>query len=226
MAAVDTLLELQEFLKIFNQTGDVFKAFVGDPATVENVVPAGQYAAVGDINTGALANALEFERRVGEFLKDMLFLDRTVGEFVDILGDDNTNNPRPNGYNDQQYKDFLSTKIIGDKESVVAMRKTILPLTVNSASQPTLFIESNRPETTMYLDSTFLDFFDRDTDINTGLPIVPARIGGDSLDGTDIYWFRVKLQPNNADDAAIIVIFLQSSHVAGVGFDIELYAPL
>lgn len=220
MAKVETYEEIIEFLKLFNPTDKEFKEIIGDPDTVELAVAIGDQVQPKDINTGAVVNTLEFERRLARFLIKMMDMSQAQGEYLDIVARDNTGNVRPEGFSDIEYYNFVVSKLIDQKETVLAIIELLQPF----SSEPVQIFEPGSNTTGMFAGMSFSDYFTigvRDGTIDE--PVGPSLLGGSFLDNTAIYYFRVKLQPTDIVAAKIISKLLRSAHVSGVGFDIELF---
>lgn len=217
---IETLQELLQFTKVFNQTAPVFKALIGDAARVETVVPVGQYATHADINSGAIANIVEYERRLARFMVRMLRVDQAQGEYLDMILNDYFGVGRPLAYTDLSYYLYAKNRVMSHKESAVSLVAMLQPF----SSQPVLIIESGDSRQTMYSDNSFADWHPYTHDSVTTLPVTPDFLGGDISEGSQNYYFRVRLQPNDAVSEKIIVALLKLSHVAGVAYDIEYYS--
>ena len=217
----ETLQELLEFTKIFNQSEPVFKALVGDPAAVENALTPGQYATHGDINHGAISNLTEYERRLARFLIDMLRLDLAQAEYLDAIANGYLGIARPLGYTDPSYFLYVKNRVLSQKESAVAIKELLQPF----SSQPVMILESGDQFQVMYSDCSYADWNPFTHDNADNSPVTPDILGGDYAEGTMIYYFRVRLQPIDAVAEKIIVALLKLAHVAGVGYDLEYYAP-
>jgi len=218
---VETLQELLEFTKIFNQSEPVFKALVGDPAAVENTLAPGQYATLNDINHGAISNLTEYERRLARFLIDMLRLDLAQAEYLDAIANAYFGVARPLGYTDPSYFLYVKKRVMSQKESAVAIKELLQPF----SSQPVVVLESGDQFQVMYSDCSYANWHPFTHDNSNNSPVTPDIMGGDYAEGTMIYYFRVKLQPLNAVAEKIIAALLRLAHVAGVKYDLEYYAP-
>lgn len=217
---IETLQELLEFTKIFNQNESIFKALVGDAAAVENPLAPGQYATHNDINTGVIANLTEYERRLSRFLVDMLRLDLAQAEYLDAIANGYLGIGRPLGYSDPSYFLYTKNRVLKHKESAVAIKELLQPF----SSQPVIILESGDQYQTMFSDCSYADWNPFTYDNADNSPVTPNIMGGDYAEGTMIYYFRVKLQPIDAVAEKIIVALLKLAHVAGVKYDLQYYS--
>lgn len=217
---VETLNELLQFLKIFNQNDNVFKALVGDLASTENPVTIGQYATHNDINSGAIANLTEYERRLARFLARMLQVNQAQGEYLDAIVARYFGIERPLNYTDPAYFLYSKNRILAQKESPEAIKALLQPF----SSQPVVILESGDQFQVMYSDCSYANWNPHTRDNADNSFVSPDIMGGDQSEGTYIYYFRVKLQPIDAVAEKIIVALLRLAHVAGVNYDLQYYA--
>lgn len=218
---VDTVKEILEFLKLFNKSDPVFKAWVADKEGVPDTVTPGEYVTLSNMKSGAIGNAVEYERRLASFLIDMLDMSKAQGDYVEGIAETWMNNSRPLGYNDQEYIDYVQNKILAYKESAVSLIVLLQPF----SSEPVLIFEPGEVKSTMFAGMSFAGHYELTRDNTTGELVSPAILGGSEAENTKDYYFRAKLQPIDAVAANIINILLRIGHVAGVRYDIELYAP-
>lgn len=216
---IEVTPEIIDFTQIFNHNEPVYRALVVNPDAVENPVPDGQYAGINSINAGVMANCLEYERRLNYFLITQMFANQAVGEYLDYIGNEWTNNERPAGYSDQAYYDYLVNKLMGLKESAVALITILTPF----SSEPVLIFEGSNYNLNGFMTTSYAGYFESGKVDNLGNVITPALIGGSTSDGTGIYFFRVKLQPKDEISERLIIIFLSVAHCSGIGYEIEYY---
>lgn len=216
-----TLRELQEFTKLFNQAEPVFKALVGDTDSVENVVAVGEYATLNDINSGAIANATEYERRLARFIVDMIRVDLAQGVYLDSILSKYFGVGRPLAYTDNSYYEYAKMRAISQKESATS----IAAILQQFSSQPVHIYDAGSPYVSMFANASFANWHPYTHDNANNLAITPDYMGGDELEGTLLFYFRVKLQPINATAEKLIASVLKIAHVAGVKYDIEYYSP-
>jgi hypothetical protein len=219
---IETLQELIDFLKIYNPSNFVFRGLVGDESGVENIVAPNEYSTIGDIGHGTIANDLEYERRMSRFLINMMRLDLAQNEYLDYIGNLRTNNSRPAGFTDSEYYSYLYTKILFHKESSISLVEILQPLSI----EPVIIYEPGYPASSMFAGMTYAGYYESTIDTLTGDTVSPARLGGNVVDETDIYYFRVKIQPLNDVYARLMTEYLEFGHVAGVKYEIELYYPV
>lgn len=221
MAAEETLRELLEFTKLFNQADDVFKVLVGDISRSESSLSPGEYATHTDINAGAIANIAEYERRLAKFIVDMIRLDLAQGAYLDNILSQYFGIGRPLAYTDDSFYLYAKLRAIGHKESAAAIINMLQPL----SSQPVIVYDAGSPYVSMFANASFSDWQTFTHDNANSLAITPDKMGGDSSEESLLYYFRVKLQPNDATSEKLIVALLKLAHVAGVKYEIEYYAP-
>ncbi len=217
----ETLQELLQYTKLFNQTDPVFKALVGDESASENPVNVGEYATHNDINSGAIANLTEYERRLARFLVRMLRIDQAQGEYLNRILAQYFGIDRPLNYTDSAYSLYATNRVLGQKESAVGIQALLQPF----SSQPVVILESGDQFQVMYSDCSYANWNPHTRDNADNSFVSPDIMGGDSLEGTYIFYFRVKLQPIDAVAEKIIVALLRLAHVAGVNYDLEYYSP-
>lgn len=218
---IPTLAELQEFTKLFNQEEAIYKVLVGDPLSSETVVPVGQYATHNDINSGAMANILEYERRLARFIVDMIRVDLAQGVYLDSILSKYFGVGRPLAYTDSAYYEYVKMRSISHKESATSIAEILQQF----SSQPVLIYDAGSPYVSMFANASFANWHPYTHDNANNLAITPDYMGGDAEEGTLLFYFRVKLQPINATAEKLIVSVLKIAHVAGVRYDIEYYSP-
>lgn len=211
--------ELLDFLKIFNTDDGEFPHLIFDKNATPNVVPDGDYHSINDFNSGAMANTLEYERQLCYFIIDMLYMDRAVGRYLDILIGTWTNNSRPIGYTDQQYYDYFIHKTFSVKETPLALKA----LLNDYSSEDIIINEPGLASGVMFWGVSYYNQF-LATEDDGGNLVPPALYSGDSRDNSHVYNFKIKLQPISEVAEKIIVDLLFVGHVSGVSYEIEYYS--
>ena len=221
MAQIETLIELRNFLRLFGSGRDEpeFQKLIGDLGTSELSVTVGEIVQLLDINTGAIANSTEYERRLVRFLVEMLDMNKAQGFYLDNILDDWTNNKRKTGYSDADYLSLTKTKLLALKESNLAIASLLQPF----SSQPVLILDNGSWWTTMFANMSYANYFQFTRDGTTGFLVSPAVLGGGSSSACGIYCFIAKVQPIDEVSEDIINELLKLAHVAGVKYFISYY---
>jgi len=216
---IDVLRELREYIPIINSGGETFKALFGDDRP--ELTPSGPYAQINDMNSGAIANALEYERRTGRYTVTQLFLSEAKGSFLDYMGNSWFNTPRPIGLADEEYRQYIIDKAIGGKESGASLKNILTKYSVEEV----IIYESGTAKTSMVVNYSYVGYTKYTHDTVTGAVITPAILGAGELSGKQDFFFTVKIQPQKASYEKIILEILRTGHVAGVGYEVQYYYP-
>jgi hypothetical protein len=219
---LETLQEIRDFLALFGKgiNSTFFKAIFGDPDRTENVVADGDYVKIRDINSGAIVNSLEYERRLVRFLIEMLDASKAQGFFLDNILDDWMNNSRILGYTDAAYFALTKVKLLSIKETPLGIKNLLQPF----SSQPVIIFEPGTWYTSMFADMAYSDNPFYETDVTDDSLVSPDFLGGSDYDGDEYYYFKVKLQPSSETNEKLIGELVFLAHVAGVKYDIQYYS--
>jgi len=215
---IETQPEILSVTKLFNQSGQEYSRFVTEIGALEIPVAVNDYAGVNSVNAGAMQNVLEYERRLAYFFALQLNINEAVGDYLDYIGYDWMGNARPLAFGDAGYAAYLKKKIIGAKESPLALINMLQDL----SSEPVLIIENGGYTTTGFWDAFYMGY-DFPGTTSGGDLITPDILSGTAEDDTDAFYFRCKIQPIDETAERLIIILLAAAHVAGVGYDIQYY---
>ncbi len=216
---VEVLRELQEYIPIINSGGDVFHALIG--ADRPEIPPAGIYAQINDINSGAITNVLEYERRTGRYIVTQLFLSEATGTFLNYMGGVWFRTPRIPDLSDEEYRQYIIDKTVASKESAASIKE----LLAKYSEQEVIIYESGLAKYLMTVGFSYIGFTKSTHDSVTGKIITPSVLGAGELSGKHDFYFKVKIQPKRQSYEKIILEILKIGHVAGVAYEVEYYYP-
>lgn len=219
---IEAAVKLKSHMPQFNFDRQVVQDLFGavDAVDLTPSLASGSYVRINDMNSGAIANSLEYESRLAEYLTDMIYFDRSEGDYLNFLGRTWLQAKRPLGLNDdEKYKSYTISKILGQKESSLSIEELLEP----HSSEEVKVLESTVPRASMFIGVSYLGFYKKSRRADADEVITPSVLGAAQEDNNDLYYFRVKLQPKTEIDQKIIIELLQVSYVAGVRYDIELY---
>ena len=213
---IEILEEMVEYLAIFNLNGTEVKKLAFDKDGEELPTADGEFANFKNLNSGAMGNALEYERRLARFIATQLRLDLAQNFYLDDYAGGNLDITRPAGFTDEEYRAFVEKKVLGVKESARAIEFILQEF----SSIPVEIFENNSYLGTGFFGISYYGFYETGVVRDDDVPVAPALNGGSSVDGTGKYLYRVRLQPIDEVAERIILILLDAATVAGVRYEV------
>lgn len=168
-----------------------------------------QNVKVIDIGTGAIADAVEYTRRIGEYLIAQMNIQTGSGRLLDWIGKDIFGIIRQGGETDAIYAQRIVDTIFAIKGSPLSIRDILLPYADD-------VIVQDGVELGMFSDVSFTDFY-RNLETPT---IVKAAITG--INGGLPFFFYVLLDNPDLSKVYIIMSLINNYKVAGTNYDIIL----
>jgi len=206
------------FLALFNPNGEEFKKLVINKDAIENPVAENDYYSLNDSNAGAIANTLEYERRLARFLLQMLNFMIAKNMYKDFIADDWMDNARPKNYTDEQYYEYVYNNIFAFKESSYSIITILQPF----SSEIVQIFEQGNWIGNMFLKYSYFNYY-KLTKTTTNDLVTPAIISGSNSEGSGDFYFKIKIQPKDQTSEILIIKYLKIAHVAGVKYDILYY---
>lgn len=213
---IEVTEEMIEYLAIFNSNGTEFKNLALRKDGTENPNGDGEFAAITNLDAGAMGSALEYERRLARFMVSQLRIDKAQNFYLNDYAQGNLNIERPSGFTDEQYRDFIIKLILGLKETPYAIEFILQEF----SSIPVVVFQNGGSTTTAFYGVTYYGFYDVGVERDDGFIIPPALNNGSVTEGDGIYLYRVHLQPIDEVAEQIILILLDAATVAGVRYEI------
>lgn len=164
---------------------------------------------ISDMNRGAVANPLEYLRRLRAFLLDQMVIDTASGEGLLLWGKSTYGLDKPAGWTDMQYRDFIVTRIMDSNTSTVAITQQLLQFAATVQ-----IIEGI--DDGAFSDVSFSDCY-RDF---PGPPVVKAAFAGAS--GGMPFFFRVILTGVAVADYVKVVDAIEACRAGGVSYVIQV----
>jgi len=207
--------KFNSYLKMFNHNDPIYKSVFCDKNGIENATIINPK----DLNIGAIASMLEYNRRLTISLRKQIFLNQAVGDILDDFCYTIFGLQRIQGETDAQFSDRVTRYILSNKVSPAA----IINVLKNYSSQMPEIIEGQ-------LDAAFADVtfatryksMQQCLDTNSvyyGWWIMPAIPIG--TDGGEFY-FTVIMYDLEPQNILTVIEIINDFKVAGVGYGIEI----
>ncbi len=198
---------------IFDTEDPVYHALIADDTGTPEVSPVNP----SDMKIGAIANPLEWNRRLTLSLVKQLRFDQAEGIFLRLMIDDFLGFMRAAGENDAQYKARVVDMVLGPKISPAAIIYNARPY---STTEP--YLETN-DFNMAYDDDFYDDYYD-----TVQLTNPPAYIGQWVMPAVTrnvrgmIFFFVLFVSNTPDDQVPILMEKINSLIAAGIEFEVQV----
>lgn len=205
---------LNKYLRaIYDIDDKIYKSLISDISGV----PAGVITNPNDYNIGAIANILEYTRRLSIDLLDQLFLNRAEGKYLDLIAQEVIGIVRYAGESDTDYVDRIQKFIISPKVSPAALIFCLRPF---STAEP-VFLEGEQDAA--FANVSYASQYNSFQQLTIGPEnlhwILPAIASGT---GDGSFFFSIVLENVADEDIVKIIDIIERIGVAGVNFSLQL----
>lgn len=174
-----------------------------------------------DLDLGAMANLVEYNRLLADWLIEQMNITTAVGDRLDYLGSFIYNIFRENGESDATYRTRIKEIVFGIKETKWSILADVD--SYNGSGSPTYpFIKEfdELQELQAYSDYTYTEQYRRWNSSTWPEEVLPAYAGGQSETGVDRFFFALYMLDVASSDKQIVYDLVNKAHVAGVEFTI------
>jgi hypothetical protein len=199
----------KDLAAVFSKNDPVYRSLIADYTGV----PAPVISTPMDLNMGALASVVEWNRRLTKSLIKMLFFDTAQGVFLSMIVSDHLGIVRGSGESDADYQRRVTEIILGHKVSPTAIINALVPYSF--PNRPLLY---EGQEGSAYADQSFSDVYTEFQVVSPVMrdewvfPAVTMALAG------SIYSITVLLENTPNTSIPLVLDLLDRLVVAGVDY--------